>query len=164
MVSRSRADRARRDCRTPKRWRILDTIADALEAAHAKGVIHRDLKPDNVFLVRVRGDQPLVKLLDFGLAKLAGKNDGTAIDRTRPGMVVGTPAYMSPEQARGKAVDARTDIYALGVLAFKMLTGALPFKAENAMDLIVLHLNAPPPAPESSRRRRRPSCRSWCSA
>jgi serine/threonine protein kinase len=125
---------------------ILDVVCDALEAAHEHTVVHRDLKADNVFIVKGRGSRS-VKLLDFGLAKLAGKNDGGSINRTKSGVLVGTPAYMAPEQARGKPVDARTDIYALGVLAYKMLTGALPFQAENAMDLIVLHLNAPPPAP-----------------
>jgi serine/threonine-protein kinase len=125
---------------------LLDLICDALEAAHEQGVVHRDLKSDNVFIVKA-GRQRSVKLLDFGLAKLAGKQDVASVNRTRSGVIVGTPAYMAPEQARGKAIDARTDIYALGVLAYKMLTGAMPFKADNAMDLIVLHLNAPPPAP-----------------
>jgi hypothetical protein len=129
----------------PEAMAILDVVCDALQAAHEHGVVHRDLKADNVFIVKGRGSRS-VKLFDFGLAKLAGKNDGS-INRTKSGILVGTPAYMAPEQARGKAVDARTDIYALGVLAYKMLTGAMPFKAENAMDLIVLHLNAPPPAP-----------------
>jgi serine/threonine protein kinase len=130
----------------PEAMAILDVVCDALEAAHEKGVVHRDLKADNIFIVKGRGSRS-VKLLDFGLAKLAGKNDSGSINRTKSGILVGTPAYMAPEQARGKPVDARTDIYALGVLAYKMLTTAMPFKAENAMDLIVLHLNAPPPAP-----------------
>jgi hypothetical protein len=125
---------------------ILDVVCDALEAAHEHGVVHRDLKADNVFLATGR-NRSTVKLLDFGLAKLAGKNDLSSVNRTRSGIIVGTPAYMAPEQARGKTVDARTDIYALGVLAYKMLTGAMPFKADNAMDLIVLHMNAPVPSP-----------------
>jgi serine/threonine-protein kinase len=126
---------------------ILDIVCDALEAAHEKAVVHRDLKSDNVFLVTLRGKRT-VKLLDFGLAKLSGKTDLSSSTRTRTGVLVGTPAYMAPEQARGKAVDGRTDIYALGILAYKMLTGTLPFKADSAMDLIVLHLNAPRPSPE----------------
>lgn len=125
---------------------ILDVVCDALEAAHEHGVVHRDLKADNVFLVNGRGHRN-VKLLDFGLAKLSGKSDVAAVTRTRSGVLVGTPAYMAPEQARGRDVDGRTDIYALGVLAYKMLTGTLPFKADNAIDLIAQHLNAPVPAP-----------------
>jgi serine/threonine-protein kinase len=124
---------------------ILDVVCDALEAAHEHGVVHRDLKADNVFLVRGRGHRN-VKLLDFGLAKLAGRSDVAAVTRTRSGVLVGTPAYMAPEQARGREVDGRTDIYALGVLAYKMLTGTLPYKADNAIDLIAQHLNAPVPA------------------
>jgi predicted Ser/Thr protein kinase len=125
---------------------VIDAICDALEAAHEKGVIHRDLKSDNVFIVPVRKDKK-VKLLDFGLAKLAGRNDPASIHKTKEGIVVGTPAYMSPEQARGKTVDFRTDIYALGCLAYKMVTGRLPFNADNAMDLIVKQLNDAPPSP-----------------
>jgi serine/threonine protein kinase len=126
---------------------ILDIMCDALEVAHEKGVIHRDLKSDNVFLASVRGKR-IVKLLDFGLAKLAGRGEPEAINKTKSGIVVGTPAYMSPEQARGKEIDHRTDIYALGCLAYKMLTGKLPFVADNAMDLIVQQLHRPPPAPD----------------
>jgi predicted Ser/Thr protein kinase len=125
---------------------VIDAMCDALEAAHEKGVIHRDLKSDNVFIVPVRKDKK-VKLLDFGLAKLAGRSDPVSIHKTKDGIVVGTPAYMSPEQARGKSVDFRTDIYALGCLAYKMVTGRLPFTADNAMDLIVKQLNDAPPSP-----------------
>jgi serine/threonine-protein kinase len=88
---------------------ILDQVCDALEAAHEKGIVHRDLKPDNVFLVRTRGGRSVVKLLDFGIAKLSTTG---SMQKTRTGIVMGTPAYMSPEQGRGKSVDPRTDIYA----------------------------------------------------
>jgi eukaryotic-like serine/threonine-protein kinase len=124
---------------------ILETITIALEAAHDKGVVHRDLKPDNVFLVDFKRDRPLVKLLDFGIAKLLG--DGSALtERTRTGNLLGTPGYISPEQARGHAVDHRTDIYALGAMAYELLTGELPFLADNGADMIAKHLHAPPPS------------------
>ena len=89
-------------------------ICDGLAAAHDKGIVHRDLKPENIFLVPVRNRRMLVKLLDFGIAKLLGRRDAR-VDRTADGSTPGTPSYMSPEQARGKDVDHRTDIYALGV-------------------------------------------------
>ncbi|HUQ03784.1 MAG TPA: serine/threonine-protein kinase [Kofleriaceae bacterium] len=126
---------------------ILDGICDALEAAHEHKVVHRDLKSDNVYLASSRGKLS-VKLLDFGIAKLAGRNDLTSIGKTASGIVVGTPAYMSPEQARGQAVGPRTDVYQLGVLAYKMLTRQLPFTAENPFDLIVEQLKTPPPSPK----------------
>jgi serine/threonine protein kinase len=127
---------------------ILDEVCDALEAAHEKNVIHRDLKADNVFLVAGRrGTQ--IKLLDFGLAKLSTKNvdESGIIHKTRSGILVGTPAYIAPEQARGKGVDPRTDIYSLGVLAYRMLTGKLPYLADTAIDLVAMHLSAPIPNP-----------------
>jgi serine/threonine-protein kinase len=126
---------------------ILDAVCDALEAAHEHGVVHRDLKSDNVFLATSRG-KPTVKLLDFGIAKLAGRNDLASIGKTASGIVVGTPAYMSPEQARGQPVGPRTDVYQLGILAYKMLTRRLPFSAENPFDLIVEQLKTPPPSPK----------------
>ncbi|HVK89237.1 MAG TPA: serine/threonine-protein kinase [Kofleriaceae bacterium] len=125
---------------------ILDAICDAMLAVHEKGIVHRDLKSDNIFLVSRRGQQH-VKLLDFGLAKLAGSNNPKAITKTRTGIVVGTPAYLSPEQARGKQADHRTDVYQLGVLAHKMLTGRLPFVGDTPVDYIVQHLQKPPPSP-----------------
>ena len=124
---------------------VLETITLALEAAHDCGVVHRDLKPDNVFLVEVKNDRPIVKLLDFGIAKLLG-DDSTLTERTRTGNLLGTPGYISPEQARGYAVDHRTDIYALGAMAFEMITGSLPFPADNGADMIAKHLHAPPPS------------------
>jgi serine/threonine-protein kinase len=123
---------------------VLETVAIALEAAHETGIVHRDLKPDNIFLVDVKGTQPTVKLLDFGIAKLLG-NDSDRVEKTRTGNLLGTPAYISPEQARGQSVDHRTDIYALGCLAYELLTGWLPFPAESAADMIAKHLYEPPP-------------------
>jgi eukaryotic-like serine/threonine-protein kinase len=127
---------------------ILDDVCRALMAAHDKGIIHRDLKPDNVFLVTVPGERPLVKLLDFGIAKLVSRLDQRA-EQTRTGSMLGTPLYISPEQARGRNVDHRTDIYALGAMAFEMLCGRHPFVAESAVEILSMHLDKPPPAPSS---------------
>ncbi len=124
---------------------ILDIVTIALDAAHEKSIIHRDLKPDNIFLVDVKGDRPTVKLLDFGIAKLLGNDDNRA-QRTQTGNLLGTPGYISPEQARGQSIDHRTDIYALGALAFEMVTGQLPFPANSAADMIAKHLYEPPPS------------------
>ncbi len=126
---------------------LLLQICDALEAAHEKGIIHRDLKPDNIFLTTVRGRRTVVKLLDFGIAKLTSTEFTQT--KTKTGLFVGTPTHISPEQARAKNVDARTDIYALGVTAYQMLLGRLPFDADNAIDLVTLHLVEPPPPPRS---------------
>jgi eukaryotic-like serine/threonine-protein kinase len=123
--------------------RILDQIADALEAAHEKGIVHRDLKPENVCLVPARGQRHKVKLLDFGIAKLKGGDSG--VGTTQTGVVMGTPAYLSPEQARGRSVDQATDIYALGCMGYELVTGHLPFEADTAVDIIAAHLNAPVP-------------------
>jgi len=124
---------------------ILDQICDALEATHEKGIIHRDLKPANVFLCPVRGRPEEVKLLDFGVAKLAERDAGPGW--TSAGSVVGTPEYISPEQARGKDVDTRTDLYSLGVIAYEMVLGRQPFISDNPADAIQMHLCAKPPRP-----------------
>ncbi|MGE0869868.1 MAG: protein kinase [Kofleriaceae bacterium] len=124
---------------------FLETVMIALEAAHENGIVHRDLKPDNIFLVEIKGTEPQVKLLDFGIAKLLG-NDNARAERTRTGNLLGTPAYISPEQARGHLVDHRTDIYAAGALAYELFTGELPFPADNAADMIAKHLFAQPPS------------------
>src|SRR5665647_62592 len=101
---------------------ILHQIAQAIDAAHAAGIAHRDLKPDNVFVLDGGG----VKLIDFGLAKLT-REDAPSVTRT--GSVFGTPLYMSPEQCRGKGIDVRTDAYSFGVLAYQVVTGDLPFRS-----------------------------------
>jgi serine/threonine-protein kinase len=121
---------------------ILISMTHALDAAHATEIIHRDLKPDNVFLVEGKH----VKLLDFGIAKLLTA-DNPVTEYTQPGQAMGTPRYISPEQARGQLVDARTDIYSLGVMAFELLTGKLPFTGRNAMELIAQHVAETPPTP-----------------
>ncbi len=132
----------------PETCDILHGVAAALDAAHAVGIVHRDLKPHNVFLVDVRDAKPLVKLLDFGLVKL-GDGDDQRLERTRQGAIMGTPAYMSPEQCLGRAVDTRSDNYSFGVMAFEMLTRRVPFIEDTAMALIVAHMQAPPSPPSS---------------
>jgi len=121
-------------------------IATALQAAHDKGIIHRDLKPDNIFLTFVEnhGPSPVVKILDFGIAKLMH----STVKATQTGSLLGTPLYMSPEQGRGSGVVGhRTDIYSLGCIMFEMVTGRPPFVREGAGELIVAHASEmPPPA------------------
>ncbi|HYH08378.1 MAG TPA: protein kinase [Thermoanaerobaculia bacterium] len=106
-------------------------IASGLAAAHQKGVIHRDLKPENIFIV----EGELLKILDFGLAiTTTTKDDASTVVRTEPGMVMGTAHYMSPEQVRGTALDARSDIFSLGIVLFEMLTGRVPFHARSQVE------------------------------
>jgi serine/threonine-protein kinase len=126
---------------------ILRGIAKALDAAHAKGIAHRDLKAENVFLGNDPDGGVWPKLLDFGIAKLLASDDGLK-HKTRTGLPIGTPYYMSPEQCRGKDVDHRTDFYAFGVLCYRMLTGVYPFDADDAMSILMQQLNvdAHPPS------------------
>jgi eukaryotic-like serine/threonine-protein kinase len=123
---------------------IVAQICDGLAAVHGAGFAHRDLKPDNVFLAEHDGSQDFVKLLDFGLVKTV-RNDGCHIARTVEGTFLGSPAYTSPEQAAGKAVDHRTDIYALGVILFELVTGRLPFEAQGIREMLTMQITAPPP-------------------
>ena len=125
-------------------------VADALAASHRCGIVHRDLKPDNIILVTRHRETDFVKLLDFGIAKLTGENANA--NRTRTGIVMGTPAYMSPEQCDGKGlVDHRTDIYALGILLYEMLTGRVPFIGEGYGEILVQHLTQTPLPPSQFR-------------
>jgi tRNA A-37 threonylcarbamoyl transferase component Bud32 len=124
---------------------ILAQVADALAAAHANRFVHRDLKPENVYLSAQHGYPDYVKLLDFGLVKVVSETHARA---TAEGIFVGTPAYASPEQASGKPVDHRTDIYSLGVILYELLCGHLPFDGRNFGEFLVKHLTAePPPTP-----------------
>jgi serine/threonine-protein kinase len=123
---------------------VIDEIASALIAAHDHGFVHRDLKPDNVFLVTLDGRWPEVKLLDFGLAKLMPEH-GVPAFTTKAGAMLGTPQYMSPEQARGLAIDYRTDIYALGIVMFEMLAGVRPFPPMgDSVATLMQHAEEPP--------------------
>jgi eukaryotic-like serine/threonine-protein kinase len=147
---------ARRLSRQPMRseHRLVAAIgaqlAAALSAAHERGIIHRDLKPANIFLLQPEsaGGPPVVKILDFGLAKLLDQTGDAAPTGSRSGDIIGTPLYMSPEQCRGTGpIDERADIYALGCILFEMGCGRTPFAAEGVGELIAAHLGWPPLVP-----------------
>ncbi len=129
---------------------IMEPILLALEAAHSKGIVHRDLKPANIFITQQEGEDPTVKLIDFGISKFSPEG-GDQTKLTQTGTLLGTPAYMSPEQARSTAeVDRRTDIYAMGVIFYQMLTGALPFSGESYNDLLIKVLTEPHTPPSDA--------------
>ena len=125
-------------------FRIADQMCQALQAAHDAGIIHRDLKPENVLLITYEGRPDFVKVLDFGIAKTSEMEESTQTKEgrrlTRPGVAMGTPEYMAPEQAAGKPADPRSDIYAVGSILYEMLTGHPPYEGENVME--VLHKKA----------------------
>ncbi len=142
-MSLTRALREKRLDR-PAIKRIFIQIADTLQQAHSAGIIHRDLKPDNVVLVHEGSEPFFVKLVDFGIAKMTQHQ---ASSLTETGVILGTPYYMSPEQARGEPLDHRSDIYALGVMMYRAFTGRLPFVADTAMGVLTRHLTEKPELP-----------------
>jgi len=126
---------------------IARQVCRSLREAHGLGVIHRDLKPANIFLVMHGDEKDYVKVLDFGLVKDLGE---TGEDLTQTGLFMGSPKYMSPEQIRGEKVDARADVYALGVILYEMLTGKVPFDRPNSVNILMAHVHeAPPPLRET---------------
>jgi serine/threonine-protein kinase len=139
--------------------RIVDLLSQALAAlavAHDMGVVHRDLKPENFMILPAKDDEgrvvDQVKVCDFGIAKLMdGPQDNasflTGSGVTTQGVVVGTPEYMSPEQAKGETLDARSDLYAMGVILYQLLVGRVPFQADSAIEIVLAHVTKPPPPP-----------------
>ena len=122
---------------------IVTQTAEALQVAHDLGIVHRDLKPDNIMVITTR-DKDTVKVVDFGIAKAIGGDDGKAQKVTKTGFVVGTPEYMSPEQLAGDGVDGRSDLYSLGLVFYKMLTGASPFPADSQQETMIKRLTDDP--------------------
>ena len=146
----------------PEVLEVAIQIASALSAAHDAGIVHLDIKPDNVMLRR----DGIVKVLDFGLAKLTERLPADSVDtealtsapvKTEPGMVMGTAIYMSPEQARGLQVDARTDIFSLGVLIYEMVTSRLPFAGSDTIEILAAILSDKEPPPLARYRHEAPA-------
>lgn len=128
--------------------KIIRQLCSALEAAHVAGVVHRDIKPDNVFL-ECRDGEDFVKVLDFGVAKLMGGPELDLIERSLAGLIIGTLAYMAPEQAAGRDIDARADIYSVGIILYQMLAGVLPFQGASFLDTAVkIAKELPPELPD----------------
>jgi len=143
------ADTLTREVRVPwSRARpILLQICAALGAAHAKGIIHRDVKPGNCFRIYRDGSEDFIKVIDFGIAKITGEQVEGPRALTRVGAIFGTPEYMSPEQAAGRTADHRTDIYSLGVILFHLLTGDVPFREASPTLTLVKHMVGEAPVP-----------------
>jgi serine/threonine protein kinase len=128
---------------------LMSQIAAAVEAAHEGGVIHRDLKPGNIFVVVRKGLPPVVKVLDFGIAKLAAESldDSDAKNLTQTGVMIGTPRYMSPEQCDGEKLTTASDVYSLGIIFYEMLTGETPFNGATPLAVALQHSSKPPRPP-----------------
>jgi serine/threonine protein kinase len=125
---------------------VMEQCCSALAASHGKGIVHRDLKPENIYLCPRGNDKNFIKLLDFGIAKLTG--DSGQSHKTRTGLVIGTPTYMSPEQCEGKGlIDSRSDVYSLGIVMYELLTGRVPFPGEGFGEILVAHLTRLPDPP-----------------
>jgi serine/threonine-protein kinase len=129
----------------PQVCRLLAQVADALDAAHTAGIVHRDLKPENLWVATPKHGEPFIKVLDFGIAKLLA--DASERGITATGAVIGTPYYMAPEQCMGRSVDARADIYALGVILYLATTGRLPFTGSSLAEIVSQHVVRTPQAP-----------------
>ena len=130
---------------------LLIQTCDGLAAAHKQKIVHRDLKPDNIFVSRDEQGRDLVKLLDFGVAKLLSSHEGDVNVQTVAGAVIGTPAFMSPEQAGGMSIDARSDIYSLGAIMYELFTGSPPFKGKSFGEFVRKHLNEKPLPPSETK-------------
>ncbi len=150
LVGESLFDRLRREgtLRPEDVVRVLWQVCGGLEAAHGLGVVHRDLKPENVFLARSASGREVAKVLDFGIAKIADPVSGSS---TQAGMVVGTPEYLAPEQASGGAVDGRADLYSVGLIGWRALTGRHPFSADDPRGLLMMQATQPVPPLTSAR-------------
>jgi serine/threonine-protein kinase len=135
---------------------IVEQVARALDAAHRRGVVHRDVKPGNIFLTDVGAREPFVKLLDFGIAKAS-----TLQDLTTTGELIGTPLYMSPEQIEGRPIDPRSDLWSLGVVAFRALTGKRPFVADTVSSMAYQVVHTTPPTPTEVRPDLPPALDAW---
>ncbi|MDX2052717.1 MAG: protein kinase [Polyangiaceae bacterium] len=125
---------------------VLKQVLTALAEAHELGIVHRDLKPENVIIEPLRRGGDSVKVVDFGLAKLKADRPGPSV--TSPGIVCGTPDYMAPEQGRGDVIDGRSDLYAVGVMFFQLLTGQLPYEADSPTQVVMMHMTMPIPDPQ----------------
>jgi serine/threonine-protein kinase len=129
----------------PRVARLLGQLCEVLQAAHAEGIIHRDLKPANLMVVDPDTPYEKIKVMDFGLAKLADAMTSMRITDDNADFAIGTPGYMCPEQARGEEMDSRGDLYSVGIILFELLTGRLPFQG-NTMDVMLAHATEPPPS------------------